>query len=84
MSLLLWIYDNDGIKERLLEEWFRIKLDDAQVQDVGKKQRPATRQVCDVAMEDVNKASKNSPIILALFTFNIFYHYITTIRKNNQ
>ena len=30
-SSMLWIYDIDGIKEILLEEWFRMKLDDAQV-----------------------------------------------------
>ena len=43
VSLLLWIYDNDGIKEILLEEWFHIKLDDTQVKYVRKKKIPSMR-----------------------------------------
>ena len=64
VSLLLWIYYNNDIKEILLEEWFHIQLDDAQVQDVGKKQRPAIRDDCKVALDAVNQASKSSPLSL--------------------
>ena len=39
-------------------------LDDAQVQDVGKKQRPAIRDDCEVALDAVNQASKSSPLSL--------------------
>ena len=38
VNFLLWIYDgNESVRELLLEEWFKNKLDDAQVSDVGKK-----------------------------------------------
>ena len=81
---MLWIYDNNSIKELLLEEWFHIKLDGTQIQDIRNKKRPAMRDVCKVALDYMNQASNNCPIILALLTFNIFSHYLTTRRKQNQ
>ena len=63
LSLLLWIYDNYGIKELLLEEWFRIKLDEAHVQDIGKNLILGMIEVCKVALEAAKKSSNNCPII---------------------
>ena len=84
VNLLLWIYDgNDSVKDLLLEEWFRNKLSDAEVGDEGKKTRPAMRKICKDALDAVNKASDNCPIILPSLTFNIFSHYLTTRRKKN-
>ena len=59
-------------------------MDDTQVQDFGKKRRPDMRDVCKVALDAVNQASNSCPIILTSFTFNIFFHYLTTRRKQNQ
>ena len=81
VSLLLWIYDNDGIKELLLEELFCVKLDDAQVKDIRKKQIPVMRQVCKVALQAAIYFSKNRPIILTLLTYNVFSHYLKKRRK---
>ena len=84
-NLLFWIYDgNASVKSLLLEEWFRNKLSDAEVVDEGKKTRPAMRKICKDALNAINKASKNCPIILPSLTFNIFSHYLTTRRKKNK
>ena len=65
VNLLLWIYDgNDSVKNLLLEEWLRNKLSDAEVGDEGNKTRPAMRKICKDALDAVNKASDNCPIIL--------------------
>ena len=82
VDLLLWIYDgNDSVKNLLLEKWFRNKLSDDEVGDEGKKTRPAMRNICKDALDAVNKASNNCPIILPSLTFNIFSHYLTTRGK---
>ena len=57
---------------------------DAEVRDEGKKTRPATRKICTDALDVVNKASNNCPIIPPSLTFNIFSHYLTTRRKKNK
>ena len=85
VNFFLWICDgNESVRELLLEEWFKNKLDDAQVSDVGKKTRPNMRKVCKDALDAVNKASNNCPVILSSLTFNIFSHYLTTRRKRSQ
>ena len=83
--MLLWIYNGKGsVKNILLEKWFCKKLSDAEVGDEGKKKRPAMRKICKDALDAVNKASNNCPIILPSLTFNIFSHYLTTRRKKNN
>ena len=84
MILLLCIYDNNGMKGILREEWFHIKLDEAQVQYVGKKGRSSMRDVCKVSLGAVNQSPNNCPIIRVSLTFDIFSHYLTTTRKQNQ
>ena len=85
VNLLLWIYDgNDSVKYLLLEEWFRNKLSDAAVGGEGKKTRPTMRKICKDALDAVNKASYNCPIIIPYLTFKIFLHYLTTRRKKNK
>ena len=75
VNLLLWIYDgNNSAKYLLLEEWICNKLSDAEVGDEEKKTRPAMRKICKDALDAVNKASNNCPIILLSLTFNIFSH----------
>ena len=44
---------------------------------------PAVREVCKKALNEINKADNNCPIILSKLTFNIFSHYLTT-RKNKK
>ena len=52
--------------------------------DEEKKTRPAMRKICKDALDAVNKASNNFPIIIPYLTFNIFSHYLTTRRKKNK
>ena len=40
--------------------------------------------ICKDALDAVNKASNNCPIILPSLTFNIFSHYLTTRRKDDR
>ena len=47
------------------------KLSDAEVGDEGKKTRPTMRKIFKDALDAVNKASNNFPIILPSLTFNI-------------
>ena len=83
--MLLWIYDgNDSVKDLLLEEWFRNKISYAEVEDEGKKTRPALKNICKDVLDAVNKASKQFPIILPSLTFNIFSRYLTTRRNKNK
>ena len=82
IRFLLWIYDEEeSIRSLLLEEWFIIKLDWASIQDNGSTSRSVMTKVCRTAVEAINKASHNCPIILASLTFNIFSHYLTTRKK---
>ena len=85
VNMLLWIYDgNNSVKDLLLEEWFRNKLRNSEEGDKGKKSRPATRKIFKDALDAVNKASNNCPIILSSLTFNIFSHYLNTRRKKKS
>ena len=85
VNLLLWIYNgNVSVKYLLLEEWFHNKLSDSEVGDEGKKTRPAVKNICKNALDAVNKASDNCPIILPSLTLKIFSHYLTTIRRKKK
>ena len=85
VNLLLWIYDgNNGVKDLLLEEWFRNKLSGDKVGDEGNKTRPAVSNICKFVLDALNKASDNFPIIFPSLKFNIFSHYLTTRRNKNK
>ena len=85
IRFILWIYDGDEvIRDLLLEEWFTIKLDWTAVEDHGSRSRKVTCKVCRDAIDFINKASNNCPIILPSLTVNIFAHYLTTQRKKDS
>ena len=42
------------------------------------------RDLCKFDLDFANQSSNNFPVILVSLTFNIFSHYLTTRRKQNQ
>ena len=83
-TFIFWIYKNEQFRELLLEEWFRTRLDIAEISDAGKKSCPNMRKVCKDALEGTNKSADNCPIILPSLTFNILSHYLTTRRNSSE
>jgi hypothetical protein len=92
-TLILWLYDNDELREELLHDWMVDVLNNTTIQDrehdegltsaKKKGKRTNTRAAIKRALQAINPTEKNSPIILEKFTFNVFSHYLTQ-RKNKQ
>ena len=85
--LILWLYDNEEYREDVLRDWMVERLDRATSSDQAtngtRRSRPAVREVCRKALDDINKADDNCPILLNKLTFNLFSHYLTQ-RKNKN
>ena len=85
--LMLWLYDNEEYREDVLRDWMVEKLDRATSSDQAtngtRRSRPAVREVCRKALDNINRADDNCPILLNKLTFNLFSHYLTT-RKNKN
>ena len=85
--LLLWLYDNEEYREELLQDWKVYRLNRVassnQPTNGTKKSCPVVREVCHKALDDINKADDNCPILLNKLTFNLFSHYLTK-HKNKK
>ena len=85
--LMLWLYDNEEMREEVLRDWMVDRLNRATSSDEAtnatRRGRPAVRAECRKAIDNINKADQNCPILLNKLTFNVFSHYITT-RKNKK
>ena len=84
VKFLLWIYDDDRLREDILKDWFyetnhECKLEDDS-NDGTAKYRRQQRKYCKRVLYDMVD-ELNCPIILNKLTFSIFSHYVTT-RKN--
>jgi len=85
ITFILWIYDNEEIREEFLHDWMVNQLIDAEAEDniLCSKNRKHVRAVCRAALESINKNDDNCPIVLSKLCFNLFSHYVTT-RKNSK
>ena len=85
--LILWLYDNEEVREDVLSDWMVEKLHRANSLDSSSERttrsRPAARLVCKQVLDNMNKVDNNCPIVLNKLTFNLFSHYLTT-RKNKK
>ena len=80
-TFILWIYDNQDLREEFLQEWFVRQLIKKYVIDANTKGRKNMRAICKLAIYGMNKIESNSPIVLQKITFNLFSHYLTTRRN---
>ena len=82
---ILWLYNKEDLREEVLQDWMVEKLHIAANDDLLCNNRKQTemRRVCYEALEAINRADNNCPIILSKINFNIFSDYVST-RKNKN
>ena len=78
---ILWLYDNQYLREEFLQNCFVTKLVEKEAIDENTKGCKNMRAICNLALDGMNKIDSNSPIILQNITLNIFSHYLTTIQN---
>ena len=77
-TFILWLYDNQELREEFIQDWFVTQLIDKEAIDATTKGCKNMRAICKLAIDTMKKTDSNSPIILQEITFNLFSHYLTT------
>ena len=83
---ILCLYNNEEIKEEVLHDWIIDKLNratssgEAMTAATTRTTRPAVRAECQKALDEMNKADNNCPILLNKLAFNVFL----TTQKNKK
>ena len=77
----MWIYNNQYLIEEFLQDWFLTQLIEKEAIDLNTKGRNNMRAICKLFLDGMNKTDSDYPIILQNITFNLFSHYLTTIRN---
>ena len=80
-TFILWIYDNQYLREEFLQDWFVTQLIEKEAINGNKKGRKKMRAICKLAHDGMKKTDRNYTIILQKITFNLFSHYLTTRRN---
>ena len=81
-TFILWLYDNQDLREEFLQDWFLTQLIDKEAINANTKGCKNMRVFCKLALDGMNKTDSDFPIILQKITFNLFSHYFTTRRNN--
>jgi hypothetical protein len=85
--LILWLYDHENYREDVLRDSFVEELIVADSSDQAtagtRRKRPAIREVCRKALDNINTVDNNCPVMLEKLTFNLFSHYLST-RRNKK
>ena len=80
-TFILWLYDNQDLIEKLLQDWFWTQLIEKEAIDTNTKGRKNNKVICKIALNGMNKTDINYPIILQKITIKLFSHYLTTRRN---
>ena len=75
-ALILWLYDDESMRENLLKDWMVELLH--QAKESGRK---AMKKACHEAFNQMDRTNDQSPIVLEKMTFDILSHYISTRKR---
>ena len=73
-TFILWLYDNQELREDFLQDWFVTQLIEKEKIDANTKGSKNMRAICKLDIDGMNKTDSNSPIILQKITFNLFHN----------
>ena len=71
-TFILWIYDNQDLRQQFLQDWFVTQLIKKETIDANTKGRKNMREIYKLALDGMNKTDSNYPIIFQKITFNLF------------
>ena len=78
-TLLLWLYDDETLRENILKDWMVEALHQAK-----QSSRSHMKKACKKALMDMDKTYDKCPIVLEKLTFNVFSHYVSTRRRSKN
>ena len=71
-TFILWIYDNQDLRQQFLQDWFVTQLIKKETIDANTKGRKNMREIYKLALDGMNKTDSNYSIIFQKITFNLF------------
>lgn len=83
---LLWLYDEENLREELLQDWFYETMHQCKREDDECERsvlRKKQREYCKVVLQEISKDGNNCPVILCKLSFSLFSHYVSTRRNGD-